>query len=116
MSPFGNLYGVRVAVDRGLGDAKEMAFNAGSHTDTIKVRYEDFARLVRPKVGGFSQPVGGPAAGKGKKKRAGKKPTRRQASAARPTSRTKRHLLREERPSEDGQRTGPGGAVGRPPD
>ena len=89
MSPFGNLYGVPVAVDRGLGDAKEMAFNAGSHTDTIKLRYEDFARLVKPKVGVFSKPVGGPAAGKGKKKRASK-PTRRKTKAARPKSPTKR--------------------------
>ena len=88
MSPFGNLYGVPVAVDQGLGEAEEMAFNAGSHTDTIKLRYEDFARLVKPKVGEFSQPVGGPAAGKGKKKRASK-PTRRQAQAVHPKSRTR---------------------------
>ncbi len=91
MSPFGNLYGVPVAVDRGLGEAEEMAFNAGSHTDTIKLRYEDFARLVKPKVGVFSQPAEKPAArkGKGKKKR-GSTPTRRHVNAARPTSRTKR--------------------------
>lgn len=91
MSPFGNLYGVPVAVDRALGEAKEMAFNAGSHTDTIKLRYEDFARLVKPKVGVFSQPVEKPVArkGQGKKTRAGT-PTRRNARAARPTSRTTR--------------------------
>ena len=90
MSPFGNLYGVPVAVDRGLGDAEEMAFNAGTHTDTIKLRYEDFARLVKPKVGEFSQPVRGPATGKGKgKKKRASTPMRRKANAARPKSRTK---------------------------
>ena len=55
MSPFGNLYGVPVAVDRTLGESEEIVFNAGSHTDTIKMRYRDFAALVKPKTGAFGE-------------------------------------------------------------
>ena len=67
MSPFGNLYQVPVVVDRELGASREIVFNAGSHTETIKMRYQDFATLVKPKAGAFGQPVGGV---KGVKKKA----------------------------------------------
>ena len=81
MSPFGNLYQVPVVVDRELGESEEIVFNAGSHTDTIKMRYRDFAALVKPKAGPFGQPVGGPA-----KKKSGSKPAR----GKRPSSKTSR--------------------------
>lgn len=50
MPPFGNLYGMEVFVDESLTGQPEIAFNAGSHYELIKVAYRDFARLVRPKV------------------------------------------------------------------
>jgi Ala-tRNA(Pro) deacylase len=56
MSPFGNLYGVPVVVDQELSEAGQIVFNAGSHTDTIKLAYAKFARLANPKVGRFGQP------------------------------------------------------------
>ena len=59
MSPFGNLYGVPVVVDRVLGESEEIVCNAGSHTDTIKMRYRNFTALVKPKAGAFGQPLGG---------------------------------------------------------
>ena len=83
MSPFGNLYGVPVIVDRDLGESEEIACNAGSHTDTIKMRYQDFVRLVHPKVGAFGQHVGGPAAGKKKKGAPAKRGTPSQKKAIR---------------------------------
>lgn len=60
MSPFGNLYQIPVVVDRTLGESEEIVCNAGSHTETLKMRYRDFATLVKPKVGNFVQPVSGP--------------------------------------------------------
>ena len=66
MSPFGNLYGVPVVVDHGLGEAAEIVFNGGSHTETIKLRYRDFAALVKPKAGAFALPVSRPKAAKRK--------------------------------------------------
>ena len=56
MSPFGNLYQVTVVVDRELGGSEEIVFNGGSHTETIKMKYKDFAALVKPKAGAFGLP------------------------------------------------------------
>lgn len=53
MSPFGNLYGVPVIVDKALADCAEMVCNAGSHTTTMKLRYKDFEKLAKPKVSAF---------------------------------------------------------------
>jgi len=54
MPPFGNLYGMEVFVADSLAEDKEIAFNAGSHTELIKLSYGDFERLVKPKVVTFS--------------------------------------------------------------
>ena len=50
MPPFGNLYGFDVYVARTLAEDEEIAFNAGSHTELMKLPYGDFERLVKPKV------------------------------------------------------------------
>jgi Ala-tRNA(Pro) deacylase len=54
MPPFGNLYEMEVFVDEGLARDKEIAFNAGSHIELIKLSYQDFSALVKPKVVKFS--------------------------------------------------------------
>ncbi|MHC4447538.1 MAG: aminoacyl-tRNA deacylase [Planctomycetota bacterium] len=54
MPPFGNLYDMEVYVDAGLREDETIAFNAGSHSELIKLAYEDFERLVKPKVVSFS--------------------------------------------------------------
>jgi len=48
MPPFGNLFNMPVFVDRSLGEHDEIAFNAGSHIELIRMPYTEFARLVRP--------------------------------------------------------------------
>lgn len=55
MPPFGNLYGMDVYVAPKLAEDEEIAFNAGSHTELMKLRYADFERLVKPKVAAFAQ-------------------------------------------------------------
>ena len=50
MPPFGNLYDVPVYVDEALTQEPAIVFNAGTHTDTMSLAYQDFARLVRPEV------------------------------------------------------------------
>jgi Ala-tRNA(Pro) deacylase len=50
MPPFGNLYGVDVYVDPSLCADEEIVFNAGTHTELIRMRYDDFERLVHPKI------------------------------------------------------------------
>ena len=90
MSPFGNLYQVPVVVDRELGESEEIVFNAGSHTDTIKMRYRDFAALVKPKAGPFGQPVGGPTKKKTSSKPArGKRPSSKASRPSRPRAKPK---------------------------
>ena len=75
MSPFGNLYEVPVVADRELGESEDIVFNAGSHTETIKMRYRDFASLVKPKIGAFGRPISSAPAKKSKAKSAvGKRP------------------------------------------
>lgn len=48
MPPFGNLYNLDVYVAESLADTKEIAFNACSHSQLIKMEYADFERLVKP--------------------------------------------------------------------
>lgn len=50
MPPFGNLYGLEVYVDRSLTADEEIVFQAGTHREAVKLRYNDFASLVRPAV------------------------------------------------------------------
>lgn len=54
MPPFGNLYDMAVYVAPSLADEPEIAFNAGTHTEVIKLAYKDFAQLVKPKVISFT--------------------------------------------------------------
>ena len=54
MPPFGNLYGMEVWVAARLAEDEEIAFNAGDHTELIRMAYRDFAGLVQPRVGDFS--------------------------------------------------------------
>jgi Ala-tRNA(Pro) deacylase len=50
MPPFGNLYGIEVFVAPALAADKEIAFNAGTHLEVVRMAYADFERLVHPKV------------------------------------------------------------------
>jgi len=54
MPPFGNLFGMDVYVAESLAEDEEIAFNAGTHTDLVKMSYADFAWLTHPKVVSFS--------------------------------------------------------------
>jgi Ala-tRNA(Pro) deacylase len=48
MPPFGNLYGLDVYASKTLGKDEEIVFNAGTHTELIRMAYADFIRLVKP--------------------------------------------------------------------
>jgi len=43
-----------VYVDKSLA-ADAIVFNAGTHRDAIRMRYDDFVRLTKPKVCSFAQ-------------------------------------------------------------
>lgn len=50
MPPFGNLYGIDVFASESLAQDDEIAFNAGSYTELIRLPYKEFERLVKPRV------------------------------------------------------------------
>jgi Ala-tRNA(Pro) deacylase len=50
MPPLGHLYGMKTYVSGELAEEREIAFNAGTHTEVIKLDYDDFERLVQPVV------------------------------------------------------------------
>ena len=54
MPPFGNLYDMEVYVAEALAKNREIAFNAGTHSEIIRMDYDDFERLVQPKILKFS--------------------------------------------------------------
>ncbi len=54
MPPFGNLYDMDVFVAEALTEDKEIAFNAGSHTEIIRLDLVDYMRLVNPRIVKFS--------------------------------------------------------------
>jgi Ala-tRNA(Pro) deacylase len=60
MPPFGNLYGIPLYVDETLTRDNEIAFNAGTHLELIRMSFVDFAELVKPVVMKFSTRHNGP--------------------------------------------------------
>jgi Ala-tRNA(Pro) deacylase len=50
MPPFGNLYGMTVLADESLSELDEIAFNAGSHRELVRMSWTDFEKLVRPRM------------------------------------------------------------------
>ncbi len=50
MPPFGNLYGMPVYVAQVLTHDEEIVFNAGTHSELIRMSYADYERLVQPIV------------------------------------------------------------------
>ncbi len=55
MPPLGNLYGLPVYVDDDLAEQEFIEFSAGTHTDTLRMRFKEFARLVKPVRTRFGQ-------------------------------------------------------------
>jgi len=50
MPPFGNLYGVPTYVDTSLAEEDYIVFEAGTHTEAIKLGYRDYEKIMKPDV------------------------------------------------------------------
>ena len=50
MPPFGNLFGLPVFIDPALEKDEYIYFNAGNHVQTVRLKYKDFTRLVKPQI------------------------------------------------------------------
>ncbi len=58
MPPFGNLFGMSVYCCEAMTEQPELAFAAGSHTESVHMKTSDFLTLVQPMVlnQGFNKP------------------------------------------------------------
>jgi Ala-tRNA(Pro) deacylase len=56
MPPFGPLYNLPVYADETLAEDDWIVFNAGSHREAIRMAFQDFKRLVDPKLMKFRAP------------------------------------------------------------
>jgi Ala-tRNA(Pro) deacylase len=54
MPPFGNLWGMEVYADVHLREDELISFNAGSHTELVKLSFTDYERLVKPTIADLS--------------------------------------------------------------
>jgi Ala-tRNA(Pro) deacylase len=54
MPPFGNLYNLSTYVDKHLAEQDYIVFEAGTHTDAIKMSYRNYEKIVKPKVADLS--------------------------------------------------------------
>ena len=52
--PFGSIYKMSTLVDESLGEQGQIVFRAGSHEKTIKMSYQDYARIEAPAVASFA--------------------------------------------------------------
>lgn len=53
--PFGSLFGLATLCDQRLGQQATINFNAGDHTLSISMRYEDYLAVERPELGLFAE-------------------------------------------------------------
>ncbi len=53
--PFGNLFELKVYFDKSVLENEILAFNAGSHTRSIKMKAKDLVNIVNPVVGEFGK-------------------------------------------------------------
>lgn len=54
MPPFGNLFGLSVYADESLEKDQEIAFNAGTHRELIRMAWQDYKKLAEPRIVSFA--------------------------------------------------------------
>lgn len=54
MPPFGNIYGMKTYLDKTLTFDSEIAFNAGNHSQLVRLSFEDYLKLVKPEISNFA--------------------------------------------------------------
>ena len=54
MPTFSNLWGMEVFADVHLREDELISFNAGSHTELVKLSFTDYERLVKPTIADLS--------------------------------------------------------------
>lgn len=58
MPPFGEIYGLEMIVDSSFTALDEIAFNAGTHTETLTISWKDFEAAARPRLAEIAESTG----------------------------------------------------------
>ena len=53
--PFGNLYNMDTFDDNHLAEDEEIVFQAGTHSQSVRMRYADYQTLARPEVADMAE-------------------------------------------------------------
>jgi len=56
MPPLGNIFNMPTYCDETLARNREIEFNAGTHEETIRMTFDDFRKLVNPKMVHVARP------------------------------------------------------------
>ena len=54
--PFGTLYHLPMYVEKRLAEDETIVFPVGTHTETMRLTYADFERLIKPTLAEFARP------------------------------------------------------------
>jgi Ala-tRNA(Pro) deacylase len=57
MPPFGRSHSLDTYIDSSLQEDENIVFNAGTHTDLIRIKLDDFIRVEKPKIVSFGMHV-----------------------------------------------------------
>lgn len=83
MPPFGNLFGMTVYCAESLTEQPELAFAAGTHTESLHMKTRDFLNLVQPMVlnRGFVKPGAKKPAWLSKNRQRSREPSKHQVAS-----------------------------------
>ena len=56
MPAIGDPYGIPTYASFALRDDQDVVFNAGSHTEAVRMAEKDYELIARPRVGEISEP------------------------------------------------------------
>ncbi len=93
MPPFGNLYQLPTYSDIEVTRNENIVINAGTHAEALRLRFADFNRLARPRVGRIAEPPPAEIAAQKKAERARARKKAKKKSRAR----AKRKATRKQR-------------------
>src|SRR6266566_4526713 len=54
MPPFGEVFNMPVLVDTSIAENKFIVLNIGTHRDAVRMRFEDYRRLMNPLIGSIT--------------------------------------------------------------
>ena len=57
MPPFGTLYNINTIIDQHVTNDTEIVFNAGTHSEAIKMKYIDFFNLEHPMIAEIAEHI-----------------------------------------------------------